>query len=108
LSSNIRSIPRSSLARPQSRPSNLSFAPAASPATSNWYSTEPETKQTERDAAAEAKTDAKREEAENPVRKELEAKNREIIDLKVLRHSTSTSISTFSNVGINRIDTSVQ
>ena len=84
--SSIRTVPRSSLARPQFRQSNLSFAPASRPATSRWYSTEPEAKKAEGDAAAESKTDEKSAEAEDPAKKELEAKNKEIIDLKVTPH----------------------
>jgi hypothetical protein len=86
LSSSIRTVPRSSLARPQFRPSNLSLAQASRLATSRWYTTEPETKKAEGDAAAasaETKTEEKTSEGEDPARKELEAKNREIIDLKV-------------------------
>ncbi len=80
-SSRIQTTPRSSLARPQFRQSNLSFALASRPATSRWYSTEPNTKTTE--GAAEAKPEEKIGEAEDPAKKELEAKNKEIIDLKV-------------------------
>jgi molecular chaperone GrpE len=84
VSSSIRAAPRSSLARPQFRQSNLSFAPASRPAPSRWYSTEPETKKAEGDATAEPKTEGKSGEAEDPAKKELEAKNKEIIDLKVM------------------------
>jgi len=85
LSSSIRTVPYSSLAQPQVRPSNLAFAPASRRATSRWYSTEPETKKAEGEAAADAdtKTEGKNAEAEDLAKKELEAKNREIIDLKV-------------------------
>ncbi|PMD22711.1 putative GrpE protein like protein, mitochondrial [Hyaloscypha hepaticicola] len=79
-SSSIQTIPRSSLARPQFRQSNLSFALASRPATSRWYSTEPDTKTTE--GAAETKSEEKIGDAEDPAKKELEAKNKEIIDLK--------------------------
>jgi molecular chaperone GrpE len=48
-----------------------------------WYSTEPETKKAEGGAAAEPKIEEKSAEAEDPAKKELEAKNKEIIDLKV-------------------------
>jgi molecular chaperone GrpE len=82
VSSSIRTVPRSSLARPQFRQSNLAFASASRPATSRWYSTEPEAKKAEGDAAAESKTDSKSAEGEDPSKKELEAKNKEIIDLK--------------------------
>jgi hypothetical protein len=83
VSSSIRTIPRTSLARPQFRQSNLSFARTSRPATARWYSTEPETQKAEGAAAAESKTEEKSAEAEDPAKKELEAKNKEIIDLKV-------------------------
>jgi hypothetical protein len=83
VSSSIRTVPRTSLIRPQFRPSNLSSPPASRPATSRWYSTEQETKKAEGDAAAELKTEETAAEAEDPTKKELEAKNKEIIDLKV-------------------------
>jgi hypothetical protein len=84
VSSSIRTIPGASLARPQFCQSNLSFAPASRPATSRWYSTEPEIKKTEAGgAAAESKAEEKAAGAGDPAKKELEAKNKEIIDLKV-------------------------
>ncbi|KAF8852679.1 GrpE-domain-containing protein, partial [Acephala macrosclerotiorum] len=79
LSSSIRSSPRASLARPQFRPSPA-FPTSQRIASSRWYSSETEAKK-EGDAA-EAKGDGKAAEAEDPVKKELEAKNKEIIDLK--------------------------
>jgi molecular chaperone GrpE len=81
-SSSIRSVPRASLARPQFRPSQLSIAPTSRPAAARWYSSEPEATK-EGETAKEAETPK---EAEDPVKKELEAKNKEIVDLKVCRH----------------------
>ncbi|CAL3973474.1 hypothetical protein PZA11_005705 [Diplocarpon coronariae] len=70
------STPRTSLARPQFRPA---FSrPAA--AVARWYSAESEAKSEEA-----KKDDVKKEEdksAEDPAKKELEAKNKEIIELK--------------------------
>jgi len=101
VSSSIRTVPRSSLARPQFRQSNVALAPASRLATSRWYSTEPEAKTTEGDAAAESKIDGKSTEAEDPAKKELEAKNKEIIDLKVTPHPPPSlpALSDFSNPG---------
>ena len=76
LSSSIRTAPRTSLARPQFRPSQVAFV---RPAAARWYSSEPEAK---KDDSAEKKS----EEAVDPVKKELEAKNKEITELKV-RHT---------------------
>ena len=86
LSSSIRSAPRVSLARPQFRPTPISFAQASRSTASRWYSSEPEAKTA--DAAAEGKNGAA--EAEDPVKKELEAKNKEIVELKVC-HTANTS-----------------
>lgn len=75
LGSCIRSAPRSSLVRPQfQKPAANSFARSA------WrgYATEPEASKAEGD-----KTEAKNGEAEDPAKKELEAKNKEIVELKV-------------------------
>jgi molecular chaperone GrpE len=81
--------PRSSLIRSQFRPANAAFAPLSRqvPAT-RFYATEPEAKAEGKAAAAEenVKENGEKngaEEAEDPVKKELEAKNKEIIDLKV-------------------------
>jgi len=75
LSSSIRSSPRSSLARPQFRPSYTPLSQASrQPSSSRWYSTEPEAK---KDAEGEKKVDEV-----DPAKKELEAKNKEIVDLK--------------------------
>lgn len=77
-----RSIPRTSLARPQFLPSNT-VAPLLRPVVaSRRYATETEAK---KDAAAETK-DGKSKQTEgevaDPLKKELEAKEKEIIDLK--------------------------
>ncbi|TVY35459.1 GrpE protein-like protein, mitochondrial [Lachnellula occidentalis] len=75
LSSSIRSAPRTAISRPQFLPANrLSARPLAS---ARWYATEPEAKKDSE--AAEGKTEAK---AEDPIKKDLETKEREIIDLK--------------------------
>ncbi|KAG4431188.1 hypothetical protein IFR05_013333 [Cadophora sp. M221] len=77
LSSNIRSaVPRTSLARPQFRPAPISLGVSRQGAT-RWYSSEPEAKKDE-----DGKKDGKSAEAEDPVKKELEAKNKEILELK--------------------------
>ncbi|KAH6721971.1 putative GrpE protein like protein, mitochondrial [Leptodontidium sp. 2 PMI_412] len=77
LSSNIRSAaPRTSLARPQFRPAPISLGVSRQGAT-RWYSSEPEAKKDE-----DMKKDGKSAEAEDPVKKELEAKNKEILELK--------------------------
>ncbi|KAE8444430.1 hypothetical protein EG329_000521 [Mollisiaceae sp. DMI_Dod_QoI] len=81
LSSSIRPVSRASLARPQFRPSNLAFPTSQRLASSRWYSSESTEAKKEGDAA-ETKTEAKNGEAEDPVKKELEAKNKEIVDLK--------------------------
>jgi molecular chaperone GrpE len=79
LSSSIRSAPRAPLTRSQFLPANrLAARPLAS---SRWYATEPEAKNDgEAAAAAEGKAEEK---TEDPVKKELEAKDKEIVDLKV-------------------------
>jgi molecular chaperone GrpE len=75
-SSSIRSSPRSSLARPQFRPSYTPLSQALRQTTlSRWYSTEPEAK---KDIDGEKKADEV-----DPANNELEAKNKEIIELKV-------------------------
>lgn len=89
LNSSLRASPRSPLARPQflstSTPTPTSFArvsrPAAAAAAARWYSSEPETK---KDESAEEKTEDKT--AEDKTKLELEAKNKEIVELKV-RHA---------------------
>ncbi|KAL2073575.1 hypothetical protein VTL71DRAFT_10901 [Oculimacula yallundae] len=77
LSSNIRAAaPRPSLARPQFRsaaPISISRQGAT-----RWYSSEPEAKKDE-DVKKDEKKSA---EAEDPAKKELEAKNKEILELK--------------------------
>ncbi|KUJ13286.1 GrpE-domain-containing protein [Mollisia scopiformis] len=83
LSSSIRSSPRGSLARPQFRPSNLALPTSSQriSSSSRWYSSE-STEAKKEDNAADSKSETKNGEAEDPVKKELEAKNKEIIDLK--------------------------
>ncbi|RDW82269.1 hypothetical protein BP6252_03381 [Coleophoma cylindrospora] len=73
LGSCVRSTPTRSLARPQFRPANISLA---RPAAARWYATEPEAE------AKKSEGDKVAAEAEDPVKKELEAKNKEIIELK--------------------------
>jgi molecular chaperone GrpE len=93
LSSCIRSSPRASLVRQQLRPSNLSFAPSSRAFTSSrWLGAESEAKKEEGEAAAEG---GKKAEEQDPLTTELEAKNREIIDLKVchLRPASLDSMS---------------
>jgi hypothetical protein len=80
------SSPRSSLARPKFRVDNSAFAPK--PRTlfaSRCYATEPASQEAEADSAGPAGTEGKAAEADttDPVKTELEAKNKEIIDLKV-------------------------
>jgi molecular chaperone GrpE len=85
LGSCIRSSPRTSLARPQFRPAHLAFAsPSRSFTVSRWQGAEEGAKK-EEDAAKEEEKEVE----EDPVKKELEAKNREIIDLKVRRLSSA-------------------
>lgn len=78
LGSCIKSTPRLSLAQPQfQKPAANAFVRSA------WrgYATEPEASKAEGDK--NGKTEAKNGEAEDPVKKELEAKNKEIVELKV-------------------------
>ncbi|CZT06688.1 hypothetical protein WAI453_006031 [Rhynchosporium graminicola] len=77
LSSSIRSAaPRTSLARPQFNPAPISLGISRQGAT-RCYSSEPEAEKDE-----DVKKDEKSTEAEDPLKKELEAKNKEILDLK--------------------------
>jgi hypothetical protein len=78
-SSSLRFTPRTSLARPQFLPqTSLASISRTRPLTSSrWYSTEPEARNAEGEAAPAAA------EAADPVKKELEEKNKEILDLKV-------------------------
>lgn len=87
--SSLTSATRNSLARPQFQPSKLSLPAASSrPATSRWYSSEPEAKKEGEAASKDAA-------AEDPAKKELEAKNREIVDLKVcLSHFAAANATT--------------
>ncbi|KAF4628126.1 hypothetical protein G7Y89_g10026 [Cudoniella acicularis] len=78
LSSNVRSAPRTSLSRSQFLPVNRSLTrPITS---SRWYTTEPEAKKAEGEVSAT--TEGKNGESEDPVKKELEAKSKEITELK--------------------------
>jgi len=79
LNSSLKSAPRASLSRPQflsSQPSLASLSRSRPFISSRWYSTEPEAKNTGEAAPAAP-------EAVDPVKKELEEKNKEILDLKV-------------------------
>lgn len=78
----MRPIPISTLARTQFRVRETTASLSRPIAAARWYSTEPEPK---KDAgASEAGQGAESEsEAVDPVKKELEAKNKEILDLKV-------------------------
>jgi len=83
LRSCIRSTPITSLVRPQIQPRNA-FAPRLRPlGTARWYSSEPEVKK-EGDAAEskDGKDKDLESETADPAKKELEAKDKEIIDLK--------------------------
>ena len=83
LSPCIRPSPRRALARPQSRPLNISFAPSSRAFTSSrWLRAESEAKKEDGEAAAEQEEKV---EEDDPGKKELEVKNKEIIDLKVCR-----------------------
>lgn len=77
-SSSFASIPKSatSLSRPQFRPQIAARISASRQLSARWYSSEPEAKKEGEEKVAEAQ-------AEDPAKKELEAKNREIIELKV-------------------------
>jgi len=93
-SSSIRPVPRASLARPQFRPSQLSIAQTSRPAAARCYSSESEAKK-EGEAPKEAE---KPKEVEDPAKKELEAKNKEIVDLKVCHHSITGYIRAWANI----------
>lgn len=62
----------------------MAFAPASRPLAARFYATEPESK-AEGEAAAEGngKQNGTEAEAEDPLKKEVEAKNKEILELKV-------------------------
>ena len=86
LGSCVRSYPRASLARSQFRPAPLLFAPLSRSFTSSrWRGVEEGAKKDEENAAAAAAEAKEEAEAEDPAKVELEAKNKEIIDLKVRR-----------------------
>jgi len=79
LASCIRSNPRTSLARPQFFRNTVATVSRPVVA-SRWYATEPETKKD--DAAAETKGKETESETVDPLKKDLEAKDKEIIELK--------------------------
>jgi molecular chaperone GrpE len=87
LASCTQPAPRTLVSRSQFRPRNVAFAPASRPlAAARFYATEPESKAEETAAEGngkDEKTNGVEAEAEDPVKKELESKNKEIIDLKV-------------------------
>lgn len=74
VASRNQSVPRNLLTGSQFRTGNVAFAQAARPLAARFYATEPESKT---DAAENGAQEA------DPLKKELEAKNKEIIDLKV-------------------------
>jgi molecular chaperone GrpE len=80
LSSCIRSTPKAPLARPQFQAVSQSVTGFSRPVASRWYATEPEGKQGEGEAT---NAETKATEAEDLTKKELEAKSKEIVDLKV-------------------------
>lgn len=83
LGSCIHRSPRTSLARSQFRRTNLSFSPSSRAfSASRWLGAESEAKKEEGEAATK---EGENGEEKDPVKKELEAKNKEIIDLKVRR-----------------------
>lgn len=84
----IRSASRTSLARPQFLPRTV-VAPVSTPMdASRWYATEPEAKKEDASAGTREGTSKESEgEAGDPLQKELEIKEKEIIDLKVCRLS---------------------
>jgi len=86
LSSSLRTSPSSSLARPQFLRSPNTFARSSRQqlTASRWYSSEGSESKKEDAGAAEG--DKKNGEAEDAVKKELESKDKEIIDLKVGHH----------------------
>lgn len=80
----IRANSRSTFVKAQFR-AREPAAPTSRPiAAARWYSTEPEAKKDADGSGSEAGQGAESEaEAVDPVKKELEAKNKEILDLKV-------------------------
>lgn len=74
------------MSRTQFRPGNAAFAAARPLGASRFYATEPESKTEEAATEGKEKANSAKAEAEDPAKKELEAKNKEIIDLKVCRH----------------------
>lgn len=83
LSSSIRSTPPTSFLRLQFRPAATpaSLSRISRPAAARWYSSEPDAKKDGEEVKPGEKA-----EAEDPAKKELEAKNKEIVELKVRCH----------------------
>jgi molecular chaperone GrpE len=84
----IRIASRSILLRPQYRTSNASTIQRLRPVTAaRWYATEPEQhKAPEGESEIAGETPKGRVQADDVVKKELEDKNKEIIELKVRYH----------------------
>jgi hypothetical protein len=81
-----RSVPRSSLLRAQFQASNVAITNFSRQATAaRWYATEPESKSA--DAAASESG------SEDPLKKELDAKAKEIVDLKVCDYFVTLFVS---------------
>lgn len=82
----LRVSHRVPLARSQNWHGNVSLARTFQPAR-RWYATEPEPKKsTEGESEITGKSQTEAAQAEDPLKKEVEAKNREIIELKVRRY----------------------
>lgn len=83
----LRSLPKSSLLWPRIQTGNASIVHRLRPVTTTrWYATEPEqgrVAEGEAETPGETLPDSSR--ADDAVKQELEAKNKEIIDLKVCR-----------------------
>lgn len=90
--SSIRVASRSTLLRPQYRISNASIVQRVRPvAAARWYATEPEQRMApegESGIAGEAQKETVQ--VDDIVRKELETKSKEIIELKVRRHRVAS------------------
>lgn len=85
----IRSTPRTALVRPQFRIADVSRQIASS----RSYATEPELKKAaEGEAAIGGKEASETAQSEDPTKKELEAKNKEIVELKVCHQSSSARL----------------
>lgn len=84
LTSAARPAPRASLIQKPFQNSRISLAASSRPiASARCYSSEPDAK---KDGEEKAEKSEKVEEVEDPVKKELEAKKAEVIDLKVRCH----------------------